>query len=195
VTPLPIVPNDPPRCPWAGTDPLMVAYHDEEWGTPCHDDRDLFERLILEGFQAGLSWATILRKRAAFRHAFAGFDPERVAAFGPDDTARLLADPGIVRNRLKIAAAIRNAEAFLAVQREHGTFDRYLWTFVDGAPLVRAVPPTRDEIPTRTPESDALSQDLKRRGFAFVGTTICYALMQSVGMVDDHIQGCFRAAP
>ena len=182
-----------PRCPWAGADPLMVAYHDEEWGVPCHDDRELFERLTLEGFQAGLSWATILRKREAFRQAFAGFDPERVAAFGPEDTARLLADPGIVRNRLKVAAAVRNAEAFLAVQREHGTFDRYLWGFVGGAPLVRPAPPTWEEIPTRTPESDALSRGLKRRGFAFVGTTICYAFMQSVGMVNDHVRGCFRA--
>ena len=185
---------DLPRCPWAGTDPLMVAYHDHEWGVPCHDDRDLFERLILEGFQAGLSWSTILRKRDAFRQAFAGFDPGRVAALGPDDVARLLADPGIVRNRLKVAAAIRNAQAFLDVQREHQTFDRYLWSFVGGAPLVRAAPPAWSNLPTRTPESDALSKDLKRRGFSFVGTTICYAFMQSVGMVDDHVQGCFRAA-
>ncbi len=184
-----------PRCPWAGTDPLMVAYHDHEWGVPCHDDRELFERLILEGFQAGLSWATILRKREAFRRAFAGFDPERVAAFGPADADRLLADPGIVRNRLKIAAATRNAEAFLAVQQELGSFDRYVWSFVGGAPLRRAIPPTWAEVPATTAESDALSKDLKRRGFAFVGSTICYAFMQSVGMVDDHIEGCFRAAP
>ena len=183
------------RCPWAGTDPLMVAYHDQEWGTPCHDDQELFERLILEGFQAGLSWAVILRKREAFRRAFAGFDPVAVAAFGPADTDRLLADAGIVRNRLKVAAAVRNAGAFLATQREWGTFDRYVWSFVGGAPLVRAAPPLWQEIPTHTPESDALSRDLKRRGFAFVGTTICYAFMQSVGMVDDHVEGCFRAAP
>ena len=184
-----------PRCPWAGTDPLMVRYHDEEWGTPCHDDRALFELLILEGFQAGLSWATILRKRDAFRRAFAGFDPERVAAFGPAEVERLLVDPGIVRNRLKVAAAIRNAQAFLATQAEFGTFDRYVWSFVGGATLRRAVAPAWEEIPARTPESDAMSRDLKRRGFSFVGSTICYAYMQSAGLVDDHVRGCFRAAP
>ena len=182
-----------PRCPWAGTDPLMVAYHDDEWGVPCHDDPELFERLLLEGFQAGLSWSTILRKREAFRRAFDGFDPERVAAYGPADVARLLADPGIVRNRLKIAAATRNAQAFLAVQREFGSFDRYVWSFVGGAPLRRPRPTTLAEVPVTTPESDALSRDLKRRGFSFVGSTICYAFMQSVGMVDDHVRGCFRA--
>jgi DNA-3-methyladenine glycosylase I len=187
-------PHELPRCPWVGADPLMIAYHDEEWGTPCHDDRDLFERLTLEGFQAGLSWRTILHKREAFRRAFAGFDPERVAAFGPDDVARLLADPGIVRNRAKIAATIGNAAAFLALQREAGSFDRYLWSFVGGAPLVRPAPPAWPDLPARTPESDALSRDLKRRGFRFVGSTICYAFMQSVGMVDDHVRGCFRVA-
>ena len=185
--------NGLPRCPWAGTDPLMVAYHDHEWGVPCHDDRELFERLILEGFQAGLSWSTILRKREAFRRAFDGFDPERVAAYGPADVERLLADPGIVRNRLKVAAATRNAQAFLAVRAEAGSFDRYVWSFVCGAPLRRPVPPTWAEVPATTPESDALSKDLKRRGFTFVGSTICYAFMQSVGMVDDHVQGCWRA--
>ena len=183
-----------PRCPWAGTDSAMVAYHDEEWGVPCHDDRDLFERLILEGFQAGLSWRTILHKRAAFRAAFAGFDPARVAAFGPDDVARLLGDAGIVRNRAKVAAAIGNAAAFLAVQREVGSFDRYVWSFVGGAPPARATPPAWDEVPARTAASDALSVDLKRQGFAFVGSTICYAFMQSVGMVDDHVRGCFRVS-
>lgn len=185
----------PPRCPWAGADPLMIAYHDDEWGVPCHDERDLFERLILEGFQAGLSWRTILHKRQAFRRAFAGFDPERVAAFGPDDVARLLNDPGIVRNRLKIAAAIRNATAFLAVQRAEGSFDRFVWSFVGGAPLVRASALTPAAVPVSTPESDALSRELKQRGFSFVGTTICYALMQSIGMVNDHVAGCFLAPP
>ena len=181
------------RCPWVGTDPLMAAYHDAEWGVPCHDDRELFERLLLEGFQAGLAWITILRKREAFRRAFDGFDPVRVAAYGPADVERLLADPGIVRNRLKVAAAIRNAQAFLAVQAEFGSFDRYAWSFVGGSPLRRDPPPTTlADIPVTTPESDALSRDLKRRGFAFVGSTICYAFMQSVGLVDDHVRGCFR---
>jgi DNA-3-methyladenine glycosylase I len=180
------------RCEWAGSDPLMVAYHDEEWGVPCHDDRALFERLILEGFQAGLSWATILRKRDAFIQAFDGFDPVKVAAYGPDDTARLLANAGIVRNRLKVAAAISNAQAFLETQTAFGTFDNYIWQFA---------PEPRDhhfrslaEIPATTPESDAMSKDLKRRGFRFVGSTICYAFMQSAGLVDDHIAGCFRAS-
>ncbi len=182
-----------PRCPWVGTDPAMVAYHDEEWGVPCHDDRDLFECLILECFQAGLSWRTILHKRAAFRAAFAGFDPVRVAAFGPDDVARLLGDAGIVRNRAKVTAAVGNAAAFLAVQRGVGSFDRFVWSFVGGEPLARVYPPAWDEVPARTAQSDALSADLKRRGFAFVGSTICYAFMQSVGMVDDHVVGCFRA--
>jgi DNA-3-methyladenine glycosylase I len=185
--------DDRQRCPWAGTDPLMVAYHDTEWGVPCHDEGALFERLMLECFQAGLSWAIILRKREQFRRAFEGWDPERVAAYGPADVARLLADPGIVRNRLKVAAAIGNARAFLAVQREVGSFDRFLWSFVGGAPLAASRPATMADVPSRSPESDALSKDLKRRGFSFVGTVVCYALMQSVGMVDDHVQGCFRA--
>jgi DNA-3-methyladenine glycosylase I len=180
------------RCPWVGTDPLLIAYHDAEWGVPVHDDRELFERLLLEGFQAGLAWLTILRKREAFRRGFAGFDPARVAAYGPADVARLLADPGIVRNRLKVAAAVSNARAFLAVQEEFGSFDRYVWSFVAGAPP-RPRPTRLEEIPATTAESDALSRDLKRRGFAFVGSTICYAFMQSVGMVDDHVRGCFRA--
>ncbi|MGI8643278.1 MAG: DNA-3-methyladenine glycosylase I [Thermomicrobiales bacterium] len=185
--------DDLPRCPWAGTDPLYVAYHDEEWGVPCHDDQQLFERLILEGFQAGLSWLTILRKRDAFRQAYDGFDPAIVAAFGPDDVARLLADAGIVRNRLKIHASIRNAQAFLAIQQEFGSFDAYVWRVVNGAPLVRSTPPSSADVPATTPESDALSKDLKRRGFTFVGSTICYAFMQSIGMVDDHVAGCFRS--
>jgi len=186
--------DSPPRCPWAGTDPLMIAYHDEEWGVPCHDDRDLFERLILEGFQAGLSWRTILHKRQAFRRAFADFDPERVAAFGAGDVARLLNDSGIVRNRLKIAGAIRNAAAFLEVQRAEGSFDRYVWSFVGGAPLVRGEPPVLAAIPASTLESDTMSKALKQRGFSFAGSTICYAFMQSVGMVNDHLATCFKTA-
>jgi DNA-3-methyladenine glycosylase I len=184
-----------PRCEWVGDDPLMIAYHDEEWGVPCYDDRELFERLMLEGFQAGLSWATILKKREHFRRAFDGWDPERVAAYGDAEVARLLADPGIVRNRAKVRAAIGNARACLAVRREAGSFSTYLWSFVGGAPLERDAPPADlAAIPARTAESDALSRDLRRRGFAFVGSTICYAFMQSVGMVNDHTAGCFRAA-
>jgi DNA-3-methyladenine glycosylase I len=180
------------RCEWAGSDPLMVAYHDDEWGVPCHDDRDLFERLILEGFQAGLSWSTILRKRQAFIRAFDGFDPAIVAAYGPDDVVRLLDDPGIVRNRLKVAAAISNAQAFLETREAFGTFDAYIWQF---APTGRRPRPgSLAEIPATTTESDAMSKDLKRRGFRFVGSTICYAFMQSAGLVDDHVMNCFRAA-
>jgi len=182
------------RCEWVGADPLMVAYHDEEWGVPCHDDRALFERLMLEGFQAGLSWATILRKRAHFRRGFDGWDPERVAAYGESELARLLADPGIVRNRAKILAAVGNARAFLAVREEADSFDAYVWSFVGGEPLVReASPADLAAIPARTAESDALSKELRRRGFAFVGSTICYAFMQSVGMVNDHTARCFLA--
>ena len=182
------------RCPWVGQSPLMIAYHDDEWGIPCHDDRQLFERLMLEGFQAGLTWATILKKREHFRRAFSNWDPERVAAYGEEAVARLLADLGIVRNRLKVRGAIRNAQAFLELCRERGSFDAYVWSFVGGAPLQRRRPPkSLAEIPTRTAESDALSKDLRRRGFTFVGSTICYAFMQSVGMVNDHLEGCFRA--
>jgi DNA-3-methyladenine glycosylase I len=180
------------RCDWAGTDPLMVAYHDEEWGVPCHDDRDLFERLILEGFQAGLSWSTILRKREAFIRAFDGLEPAIVAAYGPDDVARLLSDAGIVRNRLKVAAAISNAQAFLETKEAFGSFDAYVWQFAPTGRRPRPQAPA--EIPVTTPESDAMSQDLKRRGFRFVGSTICYAFMQSAGLVDDHVEGCFRAS-
>ncbi len=184
----------PRRCGWEGTDPLMIAYHDDEWGIPCHDDDALYERLMLECFQAGLSWQTILRKRENFRRAFDGWDVRRVAQYGANDTARLLSDAGIVRNRLKVAAAATNARAFLGVQDDCGTFDDYLWGFVGGAPLIQPVPRTPADVRAFTPESDALSRDLKRRGFTFVGTTICYALMQSVGMVNDHLAGCFRAA-
>ena len=178
----------PQRCAWAGSDPLMIAYHDEEWGVPCHDDRALFERLLLECFQAGLSWAIILRKREHFRRAFEDWDPERIAAYGDNDVARLLADPGIVRNRAKVNATIGNARAFLAVQAEVGSFDRYVWSFVGGVPRRLEA---GEVVPARTAESDALSKDLQRRGFRFVGSTICYAFMQSVGMVNDHTAGCF----
>ena len=182
------------RCAWAeGVSDLYTAYHDREWGVPVHDDRTLFEFLILEGAQAGLSWSTILNKRARYREVYAGFDPEAVARFGPAETAALLADPGIVRNRLKVAASVTNARAFLDVQAEFGSFDAYVWRFVDGAPRQnRRRSPA--EVPAATPESDALSRDLKRRGFRFVGSTICYAFMQAVGMVNDHETGCFRHA-
>lgn len=180
------------RCEWAGGDALMIAYHDQEWGVPCHDDRDLFERLLLEGFQAGLSWQTILRKRENFIRAFDGFDAGKIAAYGPEDVARLLGDAGIVRNRLKVAAAISNAQAFLDIQDAVGSFDSYIWGF---APEPRAQRPQRlGEIPATTPESDAMSKDLKRKGFRFVGSTICYAFMQSAGLVDDHIESCFCVA-
>ncbi len=180
-----------PRCGWCGTDPLYVRYHDEEWGVPSRDDRHLFEMLLLEGAQAGLSWSTILNKREGYRAAFAGFDPERVARFGPRDAERLMRDPGIVRNRLKIEAAGRNARAFLAVRDEAGGFDAYLWRFVDGKPIQNRWRELH-EVPARTPHSDALSKDLQKRGFTFAGTTICYAFMQAVGMVNDHLVGCFR---
>jgi DNA-3-methyladenine glycosylase I len=179
------------RCAWAGNDPLYQAYHDHEWGVPVHDDRLLFEFLVLEGAQAGLSWITILRKRAAYREAFAGFDPTLVASFDDAKVAELLANPGIVRNRLKVASAIKNARAFLAVQDEFGSFDAYLWRFVDGRPLQNAWASMAD-VPASTALSDALSRDLKRRGFNFIGSTICYAFMQAIGMVNDHITDCFR---
>jgi len=179
------------RCFWVGDDPLMIAYHDQEWGTPCHDDRKLFELLMLDVNQAGLSWSLIIRKREALRRAFDGWDPERIARYGQADLERLLADPGIIRNRLKIAAAVHNARAFLEVQRERGSFDSYLWSFVGGRPI-RHPGLTRETIPDRTAESDGLSKDLKQRGFTFVGSTVVYAFMQSVGLVDDHLPECFR---
>jgi len=181
------------RCDWART-PLAIAYHDREWGVPVHDDRTHFEFLILEGAQAGLSWETILRKRDAYRAAFAGFDPARVARFTPARVERLLRDPGIVRNRLKVESAVSNARAFLAVQEEFGSFDEYVWRLVGGRPRRNAWRALGD-IPARTPESDALSRDLRRRGFRFVGSTICYAFMQAVGLVNDHLVTCFRHAP
>jgi DNA-3-methyladenine glycosylase I len=177
------------RCPWP-TKPLDVDYHDKEWGRPLHDDRALFELLILEGAQAGLSWTTILAKRENYRKAFDGFDAERIANYGARKTAALMADAGIVRNRLKIAATIQNAKAFLAVRGEFGSFDRYLWSFVGGKPRVNRRR-GRGAVPARTLESDALSRDLKVRGFKFVGTTICYAFMQATGMVNDHLVTCF----
>ena len=179
------------RCGWVNADPLYLEYHDTEWGVPLHDDRRLFEMLILEGAQAGLSWITILRKREGYRAAFDSFDAEQVAVYGDDKVAQLLANPGIVRNRLKIAAAIQNARSFLAAQHEHGSFDAYIWQFVGGAPKVNARRTLRD-IPARTAESDAMSKDLARRGFKFVGSTICYAFMQATGMVNDHTLDCFR---
>lgn len=178
------------RCPWAKGD-TYAEYHDREWGVPLHDDRMLFEFLILEGAQAGLSWLTILNKRANYRVAFDQFDPARVAKYDERKLAELLADPGIVRNRLKIASAVDNARAFLVVQAEFGTFDRYIWQFVDGKPKQNRWGVLGD-VPAKTPESDAMSKDLKRRGFRFVGSTICYAFMQAVGMVNDHLVDCFR---
>jgi DNA-3-methyladenine glycosylase I len=180
------------RCPWAGSDPAMVRYHDTEWGRPVHDDRRLFEFLLLEGAQAGLSWSTILRKREAYRKAFAGFDPRRVARFTRGKVRELLANDGIVRNRLKIESAIGNARLLLRVQGEFGSFDRYVWSFVGGIPLRRRRR-AMSEIPASTTESDALSKDLKKRGFRFVGPTICYAFMQACGLVNDHLTGCFAA--
>ncbi|HWB12535.1 MAG TPA: DNA-3-methyladenine glycosylase I [Pirellulales bacterium] len=180
------------RCPWAKGDEY-VAYHDLEWGVPLHDDRLLFEFLILEGAQAGLSWATILKKRENYRAAFDRFDPTVVAKYGKRKQASLLANEGIVRNRLKIASAIDNAKAFLAVQKEFGSFDEYIWAFVDGRPKQNAWSSLKS-VPASTPESDRMSKDLKRRGFRFVGSTICYAFMQAVGMVNDHFVGCYRHA-
>src|SRR3954447_23145631 len=180
------------RCPWAKTN-LYVQYHDEEWGVPIHDDRTLFEFLVLGGAQAGLSWETILKKRENYRNAFDQFDPEAVAGYGRKELEGLLADPGIVRNRLKVAAAVQNARAFLAVRQEFGTFDQYVWGFV-GHQTKQNAWKVLKEVPARTAESDALSKDLKRRGFQFVGSTICYAFMQAVGMVNDHLVTCFRHA-
>jgi DNA-3-methyladenine glycosylase I len=179
-----------PRCSWART-PLSIAYHDEEWGVPVHDDRVLFEFLTLEGAQAGLSWETILNKRPAYREAFAEFDPTRVARFTPARVERLLANPGIVRNRLKIQSTVKNAKAFVAVQNEFGSFDAYIWQFVGGKPRINRWR-AHGEVPPRTDESDVMSRDLLKRGFTFVGSTICYAFMQAVGMVNDHAVSCFR---
>lgn len=184
-------PVDRMRCEWAGSDPLMVAYHNQEWGVPLHDDQKLFEFLILEGMQAGLSWMTILRKRDNFRAAFDEFDPHRVAQYDQGKFEELMANPGIIRNRRKIEAAKQNAQAFLAVQKEFGSFDNYMWQFVGGKPLVNAWK-MMSEIPAKTAESEVMSKDLKNRGFNFVGPTICYAHMQATGMVNDHTTDCFR---
>ncbi|MGO8793366.1 MAG: DNA-3-methyladenine glycosylase I [Candidatus Sulfotelmatobacter sp.] len=181
------------RCPWARSE-RMIRYHDEEWGEPVHDDRKLFEFLILEGAQAGLSWETILNKRENYRAAFDNFDAKKVARYDEGEVAQLLKNPGIVRNRLKIAAAVRNAQAFLKVQKEFVSFDDYVWRFVDGRPhLNRWKAPA--QVPPRSAESDAMSKDLKQRGFKFVGTTICYAFMQATGLVNDHVRTCFRCPP
>ncbi|HEY1802631.1 MAG TPA: DNA-3-methyladenine glycosylase I [Terriglobales bacterium] len=178
------------RCPWAGNE-LSIRYHDEEWGTPVHDNRTLFEFLILEGAQAGLSWDTILKKRENYRAAFDNFDPARVARYDRKKVQSLLKNEGIVRNKLKIHSAIRNAKAFLEVQKEFGSFDRYIWSFTGGKPIVNTRR-AHKHIPASVPESDAMSKDLKKRGFNFVGTTICYAFMQATGMVNDHLMSCFR---
>jgi len=179
------------RCSWAGTDPLMIEYHDREWGVPLRDDRKLFEFLVLEGMQAGLSWSTVLRKRENFWSAFRGFDPRIVAKFGAKDLDRLLSNAGIIRNRLKLEAAIVNAKNFLAVQKEFGSFDRYIWNFIGGKPIRNRCRDLND-IPATSPESDLISRDMKQRGFKFVGSTIIYAHMQATGMVNDHLVSCFR---
>ena len=180
------------RCWWCGDDPLYVEYHDKEWGIPVHDDQKLFEFLTLESFQAGLSWITILRKRENFRKAFKNFEPEKVARFNAKSIERLMQDAGIVRNRAKIEAAIGNAKAYLDTQEEFGTFDKYIWQFTNYQTLRNPRGVTKKSIPATTPASDAMSKDLKSRGFKFVGSTVCYAHMQATGMVDDHVKGCFR---
>ena len=181
------------RCAWCPADnPLYIRYHDEEWGVPVHDDRKLFEMLILEGAQAGLSWLTILKRREGYREAFDHFDAEKIARYDKRKMAALMKNPGIIRNRLKIAAAVANARAFLDVRKEHGTFDRHIWSFVGGKPK-RNHRKRGEQLPAQTPEAEAMSRDLKKRGFRFVGPTICHAFMQAVGMVDDHAADCFRA--
>jgi DNA-3-methyladenine glycosylase I len=183
--------KSPTRCAWPGNNPLMIEYHDREWGVPAHDDRQHFEFLVLEAAQAGLSWAIVLNKREGYRRAFSQFDPQKVARFDERTIDRLTLDPGIVRNRLKITAAVRNARQFLEVQKEFGSFDAYCWQFVGGRPKVNRWK-SPSEIPATSPESDAFSKDLKRRGFTFVGSTVIYAHMQAVGMVNDHVTSCFR---
>jgi DNA-3-methyladenine glycosylase I len=182
------------RCDWSTNDPLYVRYHDEEWGVPVHDDRHLFEMLTLEGAQAGLSWITVLRKRGAYKKAFADFDPKKVARFDARKIEALMKNEGIVRNRLKLESTVSNAKAFLEVQRAHGSFDAYIWSFVGGKPRKNR-PATRKNVPPRSAESDAMSKALKKLGFRFVGSTICYAFMQACGLVDDHVQGCFCSRP
>lgn len=184
-------PDGRSRCPWPGADPLYLRYHDREWGVPLRDDRKLFELLLLEGAQAGLSWLTILRRRENYRTAFDGFDPEAMAAYGEERFEALLADPGIVRNRLKVRAFARNAQAYLELVRKEGSFSGWLWSFVGGEPIVNGWERMED-VPAETPISKTMSRELKKRGFSFVGSTICYAFMQSAGLVDDHLSGCFR---
>ncbi len=179
------------RCQWCGTDPLYVKYHDEEWGVPVHDDKKHFEMIILDGAQAGLSWLTVLRKRENYRKAFADFDPAKVARFTEKKIERLLNNPGIIRNKLKVKSAVTNAQAFLKIQEEFGSFDNYIWQFVGGKPIVNKWKSLK-ELPATSKESDAMSKDLKKRGFKFVGSTICYAYMQAAGMVNDHVVTCFR---
>ncbi|NMC62448.1 MAG: DNA-3-methyladenine glycosylase I [SAR324 cluster bacterium] len=186
------MPDKVTRCWWCGDNPLYIAYHDKEWGVPLHDDQKLFEMLILEGFQDGLSWLTILKKRENFRKAFRNFDPKKVARFNSNDITRLMKDEGIIRNRLKIESAISNAKAFLAVQKEFGSFDKFIWQFSNFKTIRVSKGPTRMTLRSTSPESDAMSKALKKRGFRFVGSTICYAHMQATGMVDDHVVGCFR---
>jgi len=182
-----------PRCSWVGTDPLMVGYHDTEWGVPLHDDQKLFEFMVLDAMQAGLNWRIVLQKRQGFRQAFDGFDPRKIATYGERDLARLVASDGIIRNRLKLAAAITNARATVKVQQDFGSLDSYLWRFVDGRPRINAWSET-GQIPASSPEAEAMSRDLKGRGFKFVGPTICYAFMQAAGLVNDHMTACFRYA-
>lgn len=181
------------RCDWAVSSPLEMKYHDEEWGVPVHDDRTLFEMLILEGAQAGLSWSTILKKREGYRQAFDRFDAEKIARYDQKKIEQLLQNPGIIRNRLKINAAVENAKRFLAIREEYGSFDRYIWSFVAGNPIINQWPQQAD-VPATSPESERMSKSLKQHGFKFVGSTICYAYMQSVGMVNDHVLSCFRYA-
>jgi DNA-3-methyladenine glycosylase I len=190
----PSVDSGKARCWWCGDDPLYVGYHDNEWGVPLHDDRRLFEMLLLEGFQAGLSWITILRKRENFRHAFREFNPEAIASFTRRDINRLMSDAGIVRNKLKIEGSVASAKAFLAVRAEFGTFDQFLWQFT-GYQTLQRMRMTRAAMPNRSPASDRMSRELTRRGFKFVGSTICYAFMQATGMVDDHVEGCWKYVP
>ena len=183
--------NEIIRCAWCGTDPIYIRYHDEEWGVPVHDDRRLFEMLILDGMQAGLSWITVLKKRGEFRKAFDHFDPQRIAQYDEEKVSQLMDNPGIIRNRLKIQGAIKNAQAFLEIQKEFGTFDQFIWSFVGNKPRQNRFTNAK-QIPARTPESDRMSKELKKRGFSFAGSTICYAFMQAAGMVNDHVAGCFR---
>lgn len=182
---------DKTRCGWSTSDPLYIKYHDDEWGVPCHNDRKLFEMLILEGFQAGLSWITILKKRKNFRKAFDNFDPKKIEKYDARKINKLLNDEGIIRNRLKINGAKINAKCFLEVKKEFGSFDKYIWGFVNGKPKINKFKALK-QVPAKTAESDAMSRDLKKRGFKFVGSTICYAYMQATGMVNDHVAGCFR---